>query len=120
MQNTDEWAFPQSLRPNAENLKFNLTRSVNSVVKVRTLISADAFTAGILGTERIGSGVLINENGLIPFSHKPPYREIALLRRKTDNRKIDFELLSALIVSEKKRYSSQLGASRSKRAATRR
>ena len=55
-----------------------------------------------------------------PFSHKPPYREIALLRRKTDNRKIDFELLSALIVSEKKRYSSQLGASRSKRAATRR
>ena len=65
MQNTDEWAFPQSLRPNAENLKFNLTRSVNSVVKVRTLISADAFTADILGTERIGSGVLINENGLI-------------------------------------------------------
>ena len=65
MQNTDEWAFPQSLRPNAENLKFNLTRSVNSVVKVRTAISADAFTADILGTERIGSGVLINENGLI-------------------------------------------------------
>ncbi|MDA0237128.1 MAG: S1C family serine protease, partial [Proteobacteria bacterium] len=59
------WTFPQSLRPSSKNLTFNLSRAVNSVVKVRTAISAEAFTADILGTERIGSGVLINEHGLI-------------------------------------------------------
>ena len=65
MQNADEWKFPHSLRPNPEKLLFNLDRAINSVVKVRTSIPAAAFTADVLGTERIGSGVLINDNGLI-------------------------------------------------------
>lgn len=47
-----------------------------------------------------------------PFSNKPPFREIALIKRKGDNRKIDFSLLADLIISEKKRYSPRLGASR--------
>lgn len=49
-----------------------------------------------------------------PFSNKPPYRDIALVKRKTDGNKVDFELLSALIVSVKKQHSPTLGASRSK------
>ena len=65
MQNADEWKFPHSLRPNPEKLLFNLDSAINSVVKVRTSIPAAAFTADVLGTERIGSGVLINNNGLI-------------------------------------------------------
>lgn len=65
MENADEWKFPHSLRPNPEKLLFNLDRAINSVVKVRTSIPAAAFTADVLGTERIGSGVLINNSGLI-------------------------------------------------------
>jgi len=65
MQNADEWKFPHSLRPNPEKLLFNLDSAINSVVKVRTSIPAAAFTADVLGTERIGSGVLINNSGLI-------------------------------------------------------
>ena len=53
-----------------------------------------------------------------PFSSKPPFRDIALVKRKTDSNKTDFELLSTLIVSEKRKYSSSLGASRSKSQRT--
>ena len=65
MENADDWKFPHSLRPNPEKLLFNLDSAINSVVKVRTSIPAAAFTADVLGTERIGSGVLINNSGLI-------------------------------------------------------
>ena len=65
MENADEWKFPHFLRPNPEKLLFNLDSAINSVVKVRTSIPAAAFTADVLGTERIGSGVLINNSGLI-------------------------------------------------------
>jgi S1-C subfamily serine protease len=36
-----------------------------SVVKLRAEVPEDAFTAGILGSQRIGSGVVINADGLI-------------------------------------------------------
>lgn len=39
--------------------------SLRSVVAVRSHIPADAFTAGSLGTLREGSGVVINEDGLV-------------------------------------------------------
>lgn len=43
-----------------ENLALN-----RSIVKLRAVVPEDAFTAGILGTERVGSGVVINADGLI-------------------------------------------------------
>jgi S1-C subfamily serine protease len=36
-----------------------------SIVKLRALVPENAFTAGILGSERVGSGVVINADGLI-------------------------------------------------------
>src|SRR6202047_2193932 len=36
-----------------------------SVVKLRAVVPEDAFTAGILGSERTGNGVVINSDGLI-------------------------------------------------------
>jgi S1-C subfamily serine protease len=36
-----------------------------SIVKLRAVIPEDAFTAGILGSERVGNGVVINADGLI-------------------------------------------------------
>jgi S1-C subfamily serine protease len=36
-----------------------------SVVKLRAVVPEDAFTAGILGSQRTGNGVVINSDGLI-------------------------------------------------------
>ncbi len=36
-----------------------------SLVKLRAVVPEDAFTAGILGSQRIGSGIVIGEDGLI-------------------------------------------------------
>lgn len=36
-----------------------------SIVKLRAIVPEDAFTAGILGSERIGNGIVINSDGLI-------------------------------------------------------
>jgi S1-C subfamily serine protease len=60
-----EWAIPGSVQPKPEACAFDLDRTLSSVVSVRTEIPADAFTAGTLGTERAGHGVVIHENGLV-------------------------------------------------------
>ena len=65
MQEIDEWEFPESLRPKEKVLSFDLKLALDSVVKIRTKIPNIAFTSEILGTERIGSGVVIDGNGLI-------------------------------------------------------
>ena len=36
-----------------------------SLVKIRSVVPDDAFTAAILGSERVGNGVVINSDGLI-------------------------------------------------------
>jgi S1-C subfamily serine protease len=60
-----EWAIPASAQPRAEDCAFDLERALAAVVAVRSEIPADAFTASILGTERAGNGVVIDDNGLI-------------------------------------------------------
>jgi S1-C subfamily serine protease len=61
----EEWEIPPNLRPDPDDYSFDLERALKSVVSLKTYIPADAFTAGTLGTERAGSGVVINETGLI-------------------------------------------------------
>ena len=60
-----QWAFPDSLQPSADETQFDLTRALDAVVLVRTAIPADAFTANLLGTERGGYGVVIRADGLV-------------------------------------------------------
>jgi S1-C subfamily serine protease len=60
-----DWAFPAEMRPKPEDWRFDLDHALNAVVLVRTEIPEDAFTAPILGTERAGNGVVINESGLV-------------------------------------------------------
>ena len=43
----------------------NIDPILRSVVAVRSSIPEDAFTAGTLGTQREGSGVVIRDNGLV-------------------------------------------------------
>jgi S1-C subfamily serine protease len=59
------WAFPAELQPDRDDVAFDLARALDSVVALRVEVPDDAFTAPILGTERAGSGVVIDERGLV-------------------------------------------------------
>ncbi|TMH37429.1 MAG: serine protease [Betaproteobacteria bacterium] len=65
MAESSEWSFPEQLRPQPEELSFNLQSALDSVVLLRADIPGDAFTAPILGTERAGYGVVIGDDGLV-------------------------------------------------------
>jgi S1-C subfamily serine protease len=60
-----EWEVPAAAQPKAEEVAFDLERTLSSVVSLRAEIPEDAFTAGILGTEREGNGVVIGDGGLV-------------------------------------------------------
>ena len=60
-----EWEIPPNLQPDQSDYNFDLERALRSVVGLRANVPADAFTAGTLGTERTGNGVVIREDGLV-------------------------------------------------------
>ncbi|MGH8708707.1 MAG: S1 family peptidase, partial [Burkholderiales bacterium] len=60
-----DWAFPSELRPRAEDWEFDLERALGALVQLRVEVPEDAFTAQILGTERLGNGIVIGADGLI-------------------------------------------------------
>ncbi|MAJ00397.1 MAG: signal protein PDZ [Nisaea sp.] len=53
------------LLPKLEDFDFNLKHALGAVVALRSHIPDDAFTASILGDERAGNGILINDSGLV-------------------------------------------------------
>ncbi|HEX7813140.1 MAG TPA: S1C family serine protease [Burkholderiales bacterium] len=65
MAEKENWAFPKSVQPDPEDFGFDLEQALNSVVQLRSEIPEDAFTASILGTERLGNGVVISKDGLV-------------------------------------------------------
>ena len=65
MSETQQWAFPESLQPKADETQFDLAHALDAVVLVRTEVPDDGFTAATLGTERGGYGVVIREDGLV-------------------------------------------------------
>jgi S1-C subfamily serine protease len=65
MAESQEWAAPESLQPAAGELRFDLSRALDAMVQLRATIPDDAFTAGILGTERSGYGAVISASGLV-------------------------------------------------------
>ena len=52
-------------QPDPDEVDFDLDRALGSVVGLRSEIPEDTFTAPILGTEREGNGVLIDNNGMV-------------------------------------------------------
>jgi len=53
------------LRPSAEAYGFDLDRVLAAVVALEAQVPDDAYTAGILGTERLGNGVVVSPTGLV-------------------------------------------------------
>jgi S1-C subfamily serine protease len=65
MADLSNWAFRPEMQPNPEDARFDLDAALDSIVLLRAEVPEDAFTAGILGTERIGNGVVIRDDGLV-------------------------------------------------------
>src|SRR5262252_10585639 len=65
MADLSNWAFPPEMQPSLEQARFDLEGALDSLVLLRAEVPEDAFTAGILGTERIGNGVVIRDDGLV-------------------------------------------------------
>jgi S1-C subfamily serine protease len=65
MAKQSDWQFPAEMRPRPEDWRFDLDGALDAVVQLRAEIPEDAFTAQILGTERVGNGVVIRDDGLV-------------------------------------------------------
>ena len=65
MSEPTRWAFPPALQPTQGEVGFDLKSALDSVVALRAEIPDDAFTAQILGTDRVGNGVVIRDDGLV-------------------------------------------------------
>src|SRR5262249_40027311 len=65
MSCTVDWEIPGEIQPKPGDCAFDLDRALSAVLGLRATIPEDAFTAGTLGTERAGSGVLIRKDGLV-------------------------------------------------------
>ena len=65
MPSVSEWKVPPALQPKPADYGFDLEQALASIVGIRSIIPADAFSAQTLGTERMGNGVIIRANGLV-------------------------------------------------------
>lgn len=65
MSESGDWEIPLPAQPKADDVAFELDRTLSSVLSLRTKVPEDAFTASILGTERDGNGVVIGDDGLV-------------------------------------------------------
>ena len=65
MPRTVDWEIPDEIQPKPGDCAFDLDLALSAVFGLRATIPEDAFSAGTLGTERAGSGVLIRKDGLV-------------------------------------------------------
>jgi len=65
--NPDEtsWALPPEVRPEPGRLAFDLDAALDSMVWLSIRVPDEAYTAPLLGTERIGNGCVIGDDGLV-------------------------------------------------------
>ena len=59
----------ETLRPQPEDFEYDLKTALTSVVSVSTHIPDDAMTADVLGTERMGNGVVIREGIVLTIGY---------------------------------------------------
>jgi S1-C subfamily serine protease len=65
MPRTVDWEIPGEIQPKPGDCAFDLDRALSAVLGLRATVPEDAFSAGTLGVERAGSGVLIRRDGLV-------------------------------------------------------
>lgn len=65
MSESAGWSIPDPLQPQPESVAFDLETTLHSIVLLHANVPEDAFTASVLGTERMGNGVVIRADGLV-------------------------------------------------------
>ncbi len=65
MPSDTDWLVPKPLQPRGADYEFDLDRALTAVVALTSRAPEDAFSAQTLGTERVGHGVLIRDDGLV-------------------------------------------------------
>ncbi len=63
--NPQLWSSRLGSHPENDDVSFDLDTVLSSVVSLRATVPEDAFTAPILGTEREGQGVVIDDSGRV-------------------------------------------------------
>jgi len=61
MADSEDWSFPDEMQPQPQKLRFALDPVLDAMVSLRAEIPGDAFTAQLLGTERGGNGIVIDD-----------------------------------------------------------
>ncbi|KGM33158.1 hypothetical protein P409_17405, partial [Inquilinus limosus MP06] len=61
----DDWEVPVRAQPDPDDYAFDLDRALDAVVGLTARVPVDAYTAGTLGTERTGNGVVIRDDGIV-------------------------------------------------------
>jgi S1-C subfamily serine protease len=69
MSSSSDWEMPLSVQPRPENFAYDLEAALSSLVGLRAIVPADAFTAETLGTERSGNGVLIRDGVVLTIGY---------------------------------------------------
>ena len=64
MSSSSDWEMPHAVQPKPENYAYNLEGALTSLVGLRAIIPADAFTADTLGTERSGNDWILVVRGI--------------------------------------------------------
>jgi S1-C subfamily serine protease len=65
MPASSDWQVPPSAQPKPKDYDYDLDTALGSIVGVKSVVPADAFSAETLGTERAGNGVLIRADGVV-------------------------------------------------------
>lgn len=65
IEDMENWQVPPEAQPSPHDYEFDLERALAGVVALTARVPEDAFTAGTLGTDRAGNGVLIGNDGLV-------------------------------------------------------
>ena len=61
----DGYEVEAAHRPSARGYTFDLDQTLSAVVALEARVPDDAFTAGSVGTQRLGNGAVISPNGLV-------------------------------------------------------
>lgn len=65
MPPSDDWKVPPEFQPDPNSLAYDLERVLASVVSLRARIPVGAYTAEVLGIERVGQAVAIHAPGVL-------------------------------------------------------
>lgn len=60
----EDWKLPKRAQPKAAAYAYDLDQATDAVLSLSATVSEEAFTASALGTDRMGSAVLIRDTGV--------------------------------------------------------